>query len=236
MLNIWERLSWVAIVILAVTVIIQFWREDGADRPPDSPSSDSQSPGILQSIQQLSGEIAGLSYDVEDLSLEIKRCRPDFLATFPLVFENARFDGDGKLSTSSHGIQLTPHDKQHLKSLIKAFTPCAARFPVRLTVAGHSSSASFVDTNGNPLPATDQLNLQVANLRANVVVEYLTKASADFEVGWERWPTYKAMVRPYLDNPKFFGGDRDREALNRSVFIHLRDAGGCDIRRPASDQ
>lgn len=159
---------------------------------------------------------------------------PAVLPQLPLLFENAKLaprqspDEDWWLSPDSEGVTLTPAHKTALDTFIKAFTPCAAveGRTVLVRVEGYASSRQFVDQDGRPLPDSDALNLQAANLRAQGVADYLRNAGQGFEIDYEPWASFDAMQRPFVDRSKALQGT-EQEALNRSVVVQVHDAGGC---------
>ena len=150
-------------------------------------------------------------------------------SNFTLLFENARLDDDGKVSEQSMGIQLTRAHEQRLDAIVRAFGPCrGGEHKVEFSIHGYSSTADFQARDGElvePLPETDQYNLDTARLRAEVVANYLRNKEFLAEIKEPRDDDPEAMARPYVDDA--ISGETDQEALNRSVFIEVMDAGAC---------
>ena len=149
-----------------------------------------------------------------------------------LFHENAHLDSDDSLQEDSRGVRLTDGHKARLEHLASAFAPCAdpPDHAVKFEVWGHSSTAAF-----KTLPANEskERNVEAANLRMKVVADHLERSG--FEADWDEWKSYDAINRPYLDNSELLAGETAQEALNRSVFIRVANAGACDKReRPAA--
>ena len=157
---------------------------------------------------------------------------PAILPQLPLPFENAKLaprqspDEDWQLSPDSEGVRLAPAHEIALDTFVKAFTPCAEVRPVQLVVVGYASTRQFVDQDGRPLPNSDALNLQAANLRAQGVANYLGSSAQGFEIIHKPWKSFEAMRRPFVDRSEALQGT-EQEALNRSVVVQVHDAGGC---------
>lgn len=145
-----------------------------------------------------------------------------------LFHENARLGPGNSLSEDSSGVGLTAEHEARLRSLADAFAPCAKPpgHAVEFEVRGHSSTAEF-----KMLPETESngLNRDAANLRAKVVADRLERSG--FVAKPKEWESYDAIGRPYLDSSELLSGETDQEALNRSVFIQVVDAGACDKRK-----
>lgn len=156
-----------------------------------------------------------------------------------LFYENARLNSEESLNEGSPGIRLTDVHKTRLDRMASAFAPCAQPpdHVVRFEVFGYSSTAEFkMLTSDGPksVDETDRHNLRAANLRAKVVAERLQEDG--FEAAAKQWDSYDNIPRPFLGNSESLAGETDQEALNRSVFIMVLDAGACDIREgPASN-
>ena len=143
---------------------------------------------------------------------------------YTLLYENARLNEDGKLAPNSVGVKLELRHQLRLQRLATAFKPCDEKDnPVRFAVTGYASSAEFLSQpDGGPLPNSDALNRETAELRERIVRDYLR--DHDFEV-----------VAPGNDLPRPFRDDAlssvDQQALNRTVFIEIVSAGTCDLSR-----
>ena len=162
----------------------------------------------------------------------------------PVTFENGRLryedaaerrdealgDALARLTSSSPGVALEPAQQAELAELAEAFKACAASAPVRLKVQGYSSTREFADAQGVPHPHSDALNLKLANLRGQTVIDYLDSQDANADYGvhvlHEPWPNYDAMRRPFLDAHEDLPGSA-QERLNRVVLVEILDAGGC---------
>ena len=145
-----------------------------------------------------------------------------------LFYENAHLDPGNSLSEGSHGVRLTDEHEARLESLAVAFAPCAKPpdHVVNFKVRGHSSTAEFKKFTSDK---SNALNLEAANLRAKVVAEYLDQSG--FVADSLEWNSYDAIDRPYSDSSELISGETDQEALNRSVFVQVADAGACDKRK-----
>ena len=158
---------------------------------------------------------------------------PSVAANFTFLYENARLNEARQITAESVGVRLAPRHERRLDLLESAFRPCRRDGEdVAFAVTGYSSTAEFhAETpagDRRPLAESNELNLATANLRAKVVAVRLQQAG--FEATPTEWKSFKALQRPYLDaSPP---GD-DQQALNRSVFIDVRDAGACDIGKLA---
>ena len=159
-------------------------------------------------------------------------------ANFTLLYENARLNEGQKLTKESVGIRLTKGHESQLTGIVNAFSACApsARV-VKFEVTGYSSTAEFQeetnDGSRQPMSDSNELNVEAANLRTKLVVDYLKGQNAAFEVEPKpRVPleSYDDINRPYLDDSDIFSGTA-QEALNRTVLISVVDAGACDRRR-----
>ena len=154
-------------------------------------------------------------------------------ANFTFLYENARLNEARQITAESVGVRLAPRHERRLDLLESAFRPCRRDGEgVAFAVTGYSSTAEFqVETpagDRRPLAESNELNLATANLRAKVVAIRLQQAG--FEATPTEWKSFEALQRPYLDDSP--PGD-DQQALNRSVFIEVRDAGACDIGKLA---
>ena len=143
---------------------------------------------------------------------------------YTLLYENARLNEDGKLAPNSVGVKLEPRHHMRLRRLTTAFKPCDEEDnPVRFAVTGYASSAEFLSQpDGGPLPNSDALNRETAELRERIVRDYLR--NHDFEVE----APGNDLPRPYRDNAL---RGVDQQALNRTVFIEIVSAGACDLSR-----
>lgn len=152
----------------------------------------------------------------------------DVESRFTFLYENARLNEHREVTKDSFGIKLAHRHVRRLDLLTSAFRPChRADQPVKFRVTGYSSTAEFrSQPGGKPLPNSDALNLETANLRAQVVGDHLERQG--FQVDTEQWPLGHDLERPYLDDVQ---PGMDQQALNRTVFIELESAGACDLSR-----
>lgn len=143
---------------------------------------------------------------------------------FTFLYQNARLNEDGEIARDSVGVKLTQRHLKRLERLTKALQPCrAVDAPVEFEVAGYSSTADFlIRPDGSPMDNSDELNRKTANLRAQIVVDYLE------EQGFQVNPTQPSgdLQRPYVDDAQ---PGVDQQALNRTVLIELKSAGTCDL-------
>lgn len=164
-----------------------------------------------------------------------QRCPAAAVASnFTLLYDNARLNQDGELDAANHGIRLTADHRIRLDRIANAYRPCAQppNKTVRFKVSGYSSTAEFrteMPDGRQPLQGTNQHNLSTANLRAAVVAAYLQKAG--LEAKPVQWKSFDDLRRPYLDRSDLLQGT-DQEALNRSAFIEVKDAGACTFITP----
>ena len=151
-------------------------------------------------------------------------------SNFTLLYENARLNEERQVTEDSFGIQLAPRHIRRLKLLANAFRACQRpEAPVKFQVTGYSSTAEFQvkgEAGATPLPESNRLNLETANLRASIVGTYLE--NANFAVTPRTWESFEDLHRPYLDNAQ---PGVDQQALNRTVFIEVLSAGACDLSR-----
>ena len=155
------------------------------------------------------------------------------VGNFTFLYENARLNDAQKVTVESVGVKLAPRHERRLAMLERAFLPCQRDgAKVTFQVTGYSSTAEFQEEgptgDRRPLKNSNELNLTTANLRAEVVATHLQQAG--FEADPTAWESFEVLRRPYLDDS--LPGD-DQQALNRSVFIHVDDAGTCHIDRLA---
>ena len=143
---------------------------------------------------------------------------------FIFFYENARLNDDRQVTADSFGVKPA---RRYLELLANAFQPChRADTPVEFAVAGYSSVAEFrVQTTGETVPESNELNLNAANLRAQIIGDYLQDQG--FRVETKQW-SENDLQRPYPDDVQ---SRVDPQALNRAVFIDLKSAGACDLVR-----
>ena len=153
---------------------------------------------------------------------------PEVESRYTLLYENARLNEDGEVAVDSFGVKLAGRHRKRLELIASAFRSChKAEIPVEFEVLGYSSTAEFrVQPGGGAMPNSDDLNRRAANLRAQLVGDYLTNEG--FGVTTRRWSPEYDMVRPYRDDAQ---SGVAQQALNRTVFIDLKSAGECDLGR-----
>ena len=204
-------------------------------------------PRMAESQAEIGSELKRIAPDIADSVYERLRQEgacPSFAGSYPgaapasvvthftFLYENARLNEARQITAENVGVRLAPRHERRLDLLESAFRPCQRDGEgVAFAVTGYSSTAEFlVETpagDRRPLPESNKLNLATANLRAEVVANRLQQAG--FEATPTKWTSFKALQRPYLDDSE----PGDQQALNRSVFIEVRDAGACDIGRLA---
>ena len=147
---------------------------------------------------------------------------------FTLLYENARLTKNGELTANSSGVKLRHRHLERLELLASAFGPCHRQEdPVEFRVTGFASTAEFLNQpSGSPMPESDDLNRQTANLRAQNVQDYLKNEG--FQVKTKQWTPDQDLQRPYLDDTP---PGMDQQALNRAVLIEPIRAGICDVAR-----
>lgn len=249
-----RKLLYAAVLLLGIVVGYLAWPTDPRVAPPDPPVTPPDCPvehaDIKSTIDQLAtdsaSQHAAIRKLVDDLHSHItstcgtcpscgtpQRDCPasSVVSNFTLLYENARLNNDEAITAKSGGVRLEERHKQRLEKIAIAFKACQreAGIPVKFGVTGYSSTAKFQRENPARrvgMPNSDELNLKTANLRAEVVADYLREKG--FEVERKRWDSFEALDRPYLDDTP---ADTDKEALNRTVFIEVLHAGACDLRR-----
>lgn len=165
------------------------------------------------------------------------------LAVLPLFFKtNASRDEKGMWSagvrldgTSNPDAAALMHT---LVSLLQAFcTPGSSDDWFRVTVRGFASSAEF---RGATSSRSDELNQEVANLRARLAAEELKNTIGDqprfvVEAQTFQTPSQMTAARWYLDRLNT-GSDGsqprqvDAEELDRRVELVINEAGSCKTR------
>lgn len=142
---------------------------------------------------------------------------------YTLLYENARLDEDGKVTGDSFGVKLERRHLHRLNLLTSALKSCLqAGVAVEFEVTGHSSTAEFrFQPNGDVMLGSAELNLETANLRGQLVGAYLKEKG--FVVHWEPWSSEADLSRPYQG--------AEQQALNRTVFIDVKNAAACDFPR-----
>lgn len=141
---------------------------------------------------------------------------------FIFFYENARLNEDRQVTADSVGVKPA---RRYLELLANAFQPChRADAPVEFAVTGYSSTAEFrVQTTGETVPESNEMNLATANLRAQIIGDYLQDQG--FKVETKQWSEHD-LQHPYPDDVQ---PSVDQQALNRAVFIDLKSAGACDL-------
>lgn len=149
-----------------------------------------------------------------------------------VMFDNARLNEDERLTAESHGIAISGPQIVRLDSLRRALLACASpEQPVRLRIQGYSSTRDFVNDEGKPLRGSKALNLQAANLRAEVVRAHLLAdpdANDRVEILHDPWQELTDIRRPFLDSHEEIEST-DHELLNRTVLVAVLDAGKCAV-------
>ena len=142
-----------------------------------------------------------------------------------LLYENARLIDD-EVTVESFGVKLAQRHVKRLELLTNALQPChQSDAPVVFNVTGYSSTAEFrSEPGGEPMPNSDRLNRDTANLRAQIVGDYLE--SQRFSVKTTQWSPDHDMQRPYRDDAQ---PGMAQQALNRTVFLDLESAGACEL-------
>ena len=145
----------------------------------------------------------------------------EMMSRFTLLYENARLDEGERLTRNSFGVKLAHHHLKRLELITDAFGPCHAEGnPVVLRVTGSSSTAEFrIRPSGEPMDKSAALNLKTANLRAEIVEDYLVRQG--FDVRSAKWDDIDHLHRRYLDNA---------QALDRTVLIEVESAGACSTK------
>ena len=147
---------------------------------------------------------------------------------FTFLFDNAHLDPNRRITKDNKGVRLDGHHVARLDLIVKAFLACQRTDdPVSFHVAGYSSTAEFrveTETGSEMLLNSDDLNLETANLRMANVADYLKNRG--FKVDNPPWDSIASLRRPYIDD---FKPGVDQQALNRTVFLQITNAGRCDL-------
>ena len=147
---------------------------------------------------------------------------------FSLLYEPARLNKNGEVTADSVGVKLAPRHRERLELLADALRACqdpGGGPPVEFDVTGYASTAEFrFEPERERMPNSNELKLKAANLRAQIVRDYLV--SQGFRANTRRWSSAGAMERAYRD-----GAHRSarNEALSRTVLLDLKSAGTCDL-------
>ena len=175
------------------------------------------------------GGICGAAAE-EDDGCNVPPPAPPVGKNFTFLFDNAHLDPNRRITKDNKGVRLDSHHVARLNLIAKAFLACQrADDPVSFHVAGYSSTAAFrveTETGSEELPNSDDLNLKTANLRMANVGNYLE--SKGFDVDAQFWDSIAALRRPYIDD---FEPGVDQQALNRTVFLQITNAGRCDLNK-----
>ena len=157
------------------------------------------------------------------------------IASTPLLFDNARTDGEGELHEGSHGVALQPGHTDQLRRIADVFKgACPQPQNVRLRVVGSFSRASF---RGQDPDKSDELNLQAAELRASAVAPAMKEALAKVGLGdvsvnavtWQELLPEQEFVA--IRRSAFAGVDylglADPQHQARSAFVEVVDPWAC---------
>lgn len=189
--------------------------------------------------------IAGADERTKQISWEViylykSEVKSQELAVFPIFFDDAKLDENGKISEGV--FILEPHENL-MRKLVNALAPCASPSSdnnVEISVEGYASSHEFKDEQGNVLSNSDSLNAETAYLRALNTRNWMKKYSEDvyhqynFNFNVIDKVLYNTeRVPPYIDKGKLMIGSTGQEQLNRSSFIRLIKAGDCQRVEPA---
>ena len=141
---------------------------------------------------------------------------------YALLYENARLAENGELTRDSVGVKLVPRHLKRLDALAEALESCDREdAPVTLDVTGYASTAEFRSPlGGERMKNSDVLNLKTANLRRQIVADYLRAKGFDL-VPQKPWSLEHPIQHPYEDDGLW--------ALNRAVHITLTSAGACSL-------
>ena len=241
-----RKLLYAAVLLLGIVVGYLAWpTEPPPVTPPNCPVEHADIEAQLTKLADDSkNQHAAIRKLVDDLHSHITNtcgtCRTcgtpppvcpasSVVSNFTLLYENARLNNDEDITSESVGVRLAPRHERRLEKIAVAFKACQRETgsPVKFGVTGYSSTAKFQRENSDrrvEMPNSDELNLETANFRAEVVADYLR--AKDFEVELKQWKSFENLRRPYLDDSP---PGTDTEALNRTVFIEVLHAGACDL-------
>ena len=157
------------------------------------------------------------------------------IASTPLLFDNARTDGEGELHEDSHGVALQPGHADQLRRIADVLKgACPQPQNVRLRVVGSFSLASF---RGQDPDKSDELNRQAAELRASAVAPAMKEALAKVGLGdvsvnavtWQELLPEQEFVA--IRRSAFAGVDylglADPQHQARSAFVEVVDPWAC---------
>jgi hypothetical protein len=134
------------------------------------------------------------------------------------------------------GIRIEEQQKRELAALREALAACSADDGALLVqVRGYASSAPFM-VDSVIADNSDEMNLQVANERAEAIVQILKADKSSLNVESAPWKTFSEMVdaRSFNDH-EGDGRSSMREFLNRRVEIVVPDIGECVAQRWSGD-
>ena len=168
----------------------------------------------------------------------------------PIPFNNASLKDDyveGQILTTEDfrdgaagGVALTALQSLSVNALVDALGPCTSdnNNPVVVNVTGYASSLPFDEYDP---PMSDELNRQVANLRAdnvaNGICQSVLAANTAGQVNLQNFrvdlvqhlnPTAMHQDRPFDDRPPGAGEGNASETLNRTALIRVVSAGTCN--------
>ena len=140
---------------------------------------------------------------------------------FPLVFRTAQ----GRIDEQSVGIKLQKNHKMQLRefmSLLKEISGPRSKSPIRLHVVGYASNTPF----GQGSNETFGPNVSVANLRAQVVADFLrnqaSREELNLSISSKEWKEYQDLqrCRPY-QSPQGSPDDSTLERMNQSIMVYV---------------
>lgn len=150
------------------------------------------------------------------------------IALTPLLFENARTDGEDGLSEDSHGVAVQPDHRDQMRRIAKTLqTACPTR-NVTLRTVGSPSLAPF---RGKTEDESRELNLALANLRAGTAAHAMHQAIVSAGLGnvrigtceWEKFDDIQRSAFPGVDHLAL----KDTQHQARSAFIEVVDPPSC---------
>lgn len=167
-----------------------------------------------------------------------------------IPFEREAGGCDPSTSDFKAGARLSTGAKELIAQLTRGLAECGSPDrPVRLQIRGFASSQPFdadCASNGDSDRLSRRLNRDIANARAQAVVEEIAAAEVNYRAqvnsqGTSRgitvepiiWPTFEAMKAGQRWNDEDARGYRtERAILTRRAEIVLIDSGDCELLLP----
>lgn len=168
---------------------------------------------------------------------EADRVRQAFSVHLLVHFDNAAIEDEGELA--ERGVSLDDPRTARLRATVEALgRNCAtAARGVSIRPYGFASDDKF---RGLPADRSDELNVEVANLRGKVVHEALKRAVEDEDVAGVtveppiQWRNLTQMTSERNSRIRLAAGNDRNAFADRVVVLFLSDSGECRIQQSVS--